>query len=301
MLDRLHQRSGQTLGELCEHVDMRRQSLTQHLDVLEAANLVGAVRRGRDKLYYLNPVPLHEIQERWIYKFERARLRGLRDVKRRAEDGMSERPRFVYVTYIESTPENVWEALTDADVTAAYKIEPYGEVVRLTLTHENLVDVAERAAASAGWAAVLSNLKSLIETRSPFRRSRGSCRGIDRRGETRRAALATPPEPPATCPESVLPCPPAVVIARSRAGRRPRSRRRAGGTHKPPRTDASPGPPRTRSTPRRPRRSGAAAASSDCARPAVCDEGCPAQRGSSDSRARGRRQTTSTASEVEPA
>ena len=58
-----------------------------------------------------------------------------------------------------------------------FDIEPYGEIVRLTVTHENLLDEAERAAASAGWAAVLSNLKSLIETRSPFRRSRGSCLG----------------------------------------------------------------------------------------------------------------------------
>jgi DNA-binding transcriptional ArsR family regulator len=86
LLDRLHETNGQTLGELCEHIEMARQSVTQHLDILEAANLVTTVRRGREKLHYLNPVPLHEIQERWIDKFERPRLRALSNVKRRAEE-----------------------------------------------------------------------------------------------------------------------------------------------------------------------------------------------------------------------
>ena len=121
LLDRLREQNGQTLGELCEHVDMARQSVTQHLAVLEAANLVSTVRRGREKLHYLNPVPLHEIQERWIDKFERPRLRTLSAVKRRAEEpDMTDTPTFVYVTYIESTPERVWQALTDADLTAEY-------------------------------------------------------------------------------------------------------------------------------------------------------------------------------------
>src|SRR5919108_4945376 len=96
LLDRLHDRNGQTLGELCDGVDMARQSATQHLAVLEAANLVSTVRRGREKLHYLNPVPLHEIQERWIDKFERPRLRMLSAVKQRAEDKMSDKPSFVY-------------------------------------------------------------------------------------------------------------------------------------------------------------------------------------------------------------
>jgi uncharacterized protein YndB with AHSA1/START domain/DNA-binding transcriptional ArsR family regulator len=225
LLDSLREHNGQTLGELCERVDMARQSATQHLAVLEAANLVTTVRRGRQKLHYLNPVPLNEIQERWIERFERPRLRALSAVKRRAEEDMSDRPTFVYVIYIHSTPDRVWEALTDADLTAEYwghsnvsdwqvgsswehqridgtavadvvgtvvesapptrlvttwaapdaapttepsqvtfDIEPYGDIVRLTVTHENLADEAERAGAAAGWAAVLSNLKSLIET-----------------------------------------------------------------------------------------------------------------------------------------
>jgi len=225
LLDRLHEHNGQTLGQLCEHLAMTRQSSTQHLGVLEAAKLVSTVWRGREKLHYLNPVPIYEIQERWIHKFEGPRLRTLSSVKRRAEEDMTDKPTFVYVTYIESTPEKVWGALTDADLTAEYwghhnisdwrpgsrwehqrtdgsgvadivgtvletapptrlvmtfggpgaesdgvpsrvsfEIEPYGEIVRLTVTHENLADQAEYDAASAGWPAVLANLKSLMET-----------------------------------------------------------------------------------------------------------------------------------------
>lgn len=208
---------------------MTRQSATQHIAVLEAANLVSSVRRGREKLHYLNPVPLHEIQDRWIHKFEQPRLQALSAITRRAEDAMTEKPTFVYVTYIESTPEKVWQALTDADLTAEYwghrnvsdwqvgsswehqrtdgsgiadvvgtvaesrpptrlvttwaapdaepghgvsrvtfDIEAHGDIVRLTVTHDDLADDAERQAAAAGWAAVLSNLKSLLETGSPL-------------------------------------------------------------------------------------------------------------------------------------
>lgn len=85
LLDRLHARNGQTLGELCEHLDMTRQAVTQHLGVLEAANLVVTIWRGREKFHYLNPVPLQDIYERWIRKFERQRLRALHDLKKRLE------------------------------------------------------------------------------------------------------------------------------------------------------------------------------------------------------------------------
>ncbi len=223
LLDLLRERSGRTLGELCGHVDMTRQSATQHLALLEAANLVSTVRRGREKVHYLNPVPLHEMQERWIDRFERPRLRALSAVKRRAESAMSDRPTYVYVTYIESTPEQVWHALTDADLTASYwghanisdwqpgsrwehrrtdgsgiadvvgavvesrppvrlvttwsdpadpsessqvtfEIEAFHEIVRLTVTHENLATEQEHADVASGWPAVLSNLKTLLET-----------------------------------------------------------------------------------------------------------------------------------------
>ena len=86
LLDVLHANDGQNLGDLCEHLDMTRQAVTQHLDVLEAANLVATQWRGREKLHFLNPVPLQDIYERWIAKFEQPRLKALHHLKRRLED-----------------------------------------------------------------------------------------------------------------------------------------------------------------------------------------------------------------------
>jgi DNA-binding transcriptional ArsR family regulator len=85
LLDQLHADNGQTLGELCKHLDMSRQAVTKHLRLLEDAGLVVVVWRGREKLHYLNPVPIHEMAERWIGKFERHRVRALSDLKRRLE------------------------------------------------------------------------------------------------------------------------------------------------------------------------------------------------------------------------
>jgi DNA-binding transcriptional ArsR family regulator len=85
LLDALYANDGQTLNDLCEHLDMTRQGVTQHLSVLEAANLVAITWRGREKLHFLNPVPLQQIYERWIAKFEKPRLKALSDLKRRLE------------------------------------------------------------------------------------------------------------------------------------------------------------------------------------------------------------------------
>ena len=85
LLDRLHKSDGQTLGELCEHLDMTRQAVTKHLVILEEANLVTTIRHGREKLHYLNPVPIHQIGERWIRKFERGKLAALSELKRQLE------------------------------------------------------------------------------------------------------------------------------------------------------------------------------------------------------------------------
>jgi DNA-binding transcriptional ArsR family regulator len=85
LLDVLHRENGQTLTALCEHMDMTRQAVTQHLQLLEDANLVAVVWQGREKLHYLNPVPLFEIYKRWIEKFERSRLSALRDLRRKLE------------------------------------------------------------------------------------------------------------------------------------------------------------------------------------------------------------------------
>jgi uncharacterized protein YndB with AHSA1/START domain/DNA-binding transcriptional ArsR family regulator len=224
LLDRLRERNGQTLGELCDPLAMARQSATQHLGVLESAGLITTVRSGRTKLHYLNPVPLWAIQERWIERFEEPRLRALSAIKRHAEEDPM-RPSYVYVTYIESSPERVWDALTDADLTArfwghsnvsdwqvgstwehlrvdgsgvsdvvgtvlesdpprrltitfdapgesaadtpssvTFDIEPYHEIVRLTVTHQDIPDQDALDAVSVGWPAVCANLKSLLET-----------------------------------------------------------------------------------------------------------------------------------------
>src|SRR6478735_6559200 len=92
LLDRLHERNGQTLGELTVDLGMARQSATQHLAILEAAGLLSVVWHGRQKLHYLNPVPLHQVQERWIDKFEHPRLRALSQIRRQAEEHTMTQP-----------------------------------------------------------------------------------------------------------------------------------------------------------------------------------------------------------------
>ncbi len=238
LLDRLRERDGQTLGELAAGLAMARQSATQHLSVLQSANLISVVWQGRLKIHYLNPVPLHEIQERWIEKFARPRLDALSLVKQHAEedpmttsprrqDPNSDRPTFSYTTYIKATAERVWQALTDAETTAAYwghanrsdwhvgsawaheridgsgiadvvgtvlesdpprrltitfdapqeeravdpsivtfVIEPFQEIVKLTVTHTGIPGDDNLEAAAIGWASVFANLKTLLETGS---------------------------------------------------------------------------------------------------------------------------------------
>ena len=242
LLDRLRADNGQTLNELCARLDMTRQAVSKHLAILEGANLVATVRRGREKLHYLNPVPIHEIEERWISGFEKPRLRALSAIKNLAEEqglistmtenatgtasGTSPVPDYVYVTYIRATDAQVWQTLTDADLTArfwghanisdwqpgsswehrrvdgsgvvdvvgrvleaepptrlvitfddvpdpesprepsvvTFLIEPYQDIVRLTVTHEKLPNAEMFGGISQGWPAVLANLKSLLET-----------------------------------------------------------------------------------------------------------------------------------------
>ena len=85
LLDELRKENGQTLGDLCEHLEMTRQAVSKHLVLLEKANLIAVIWRGREKLHYLNPMPLHEIYERWIGKYERHRLQALSDLKKGLE------------------------------------------------------------------------------------------------------------------------------------------------------------------------------------------------------------------------
>jgi uncharacterized protein YndB with AHSA1/START domain/DNA-binding transcriptional ArsR family regulator len=229
LLDRLREQNGQTLRELCERLNMARQSVTQHIDLLVRANLVTVARRGRERLHYLNPVPIHEIEERWISGFDKPRLQLISAIKNQAEEyAMPEEPgpvpTYVYVTYIRASAQQVWQALTDADLTARYwghanvsdwqpgsrwehrrvdgsgavdvvgkvlesepptrlaitfedspdedreasvvtfLVEPHQDIVRLTVTHENLPNLAMLNGISSGWPAVLANLKSLLET-----------------------------------------------------------------------------------------------------------------------------------------
>jgi DNA-binding transcriptional ArsR family regulator/uncharacterized protein YndB with AHSA1/START domain len=120
LLDSLNERNGQTLRELGSRLDMARQSVSKHLAVLEAANLVTTVRRGREKHHYLNAAPINEIAERWITRYEQDRVHALADLKRALEDTPVEKPSFVYATYIQTTPERLWQALTEPAFSERY-------------------------------------------------------------------------------------------------------------------------------------------------------------------------------------
>jgi len=120
LLDRLRERNGQSLRELCGGLDMARQSVTKHLAVLEAAGLVTTSRRGREKLHFLNAAPINDIAERWIDRYHRGHAEALADLKRTLEDDAMTDTEFVYVTYIKTTPEKLWQALTDPAFTRRY-------------------------------------------------------------------------------------------------------------------------------------------------------------------------------------
>ena len=125
LLDRLNERNGLTLSELCADMGMTRQSVTKHLDVLEAAGLLTTLRRGRERLHYLNAAPINDIADRWIHTYDRARAEALSDLKTALEattpmDQKSDQTTFVYTTYIHATPERVWQGLTDPAFTTRY-------------------------------------------------------------------------------------------------------------------------------------------------------------------------------------
>jgi uncharacterized protein YndB with AHSA1/START domain/DNA-binding transcriptional ArsR family regulator len=120
LLDSLNARNGQRLNELCAGLDMARQSVSKHLAVLERANLVTTVRHGREKLHYLNAVPIHAIADRWIHQYDRRRVEALADLKQALESSMTGEPAFVYTTFIKTTPEQLWKALTDPAFTRRY-------------------------------------------------------------------------------------------------------------------------------------------------------------------------------------
>ncbi len=120
LLDSLNADSGQTLRELCGGLAMARQSVSKHLAVLEAAGLVTTVRRGREKLHYLNAAPISDIAQRWISRYDQSRVEALADLKKALEETEMEAPSFVYTTYIRTTPERLWQGLTDPAFTRRY-------------------------------------------------------------------------------------------------------------------------------------------------------------------------------------
>lgn len=244
LLDSLNARNGQSLRELCAELDMARQSVSKHLGVLEGANLVSTARRGREKLHYLNAEPINAIAERWISRYDRARVRALADLKHVLEEDVMDTGAFVYTTYIRTTPEKLWRGLTDPSFTrrywglefdtdwavgsamvwrgqgkherdpeqvvlesdpyrrlaytwhtftpewaeavgvdgetldriaaeprskVAFGIEPLGEMVKLTVTHDGFpAGSTVREMVSEGWPSLMASLKSLLETGEPL-------------------------------------------------------------------------------------------------------------------------------------
>jgi uncharacterized protein YndB with AHSA1/START domain/DNA-binding transcriptional ArsR family regulator len=249
LLDRLNERNGQSLRELCGGLGMARQSVSKHLAVLEAAGVVTTKRRGREKLHFLNAAPINDIALRWMDRYDRERAGALLDLKRALEDPAIERTRFVYTTYIRTTPERLWEALTDPAFTRRYwgvglhsdwqvgspvlwqegpdeeprnldvivleaepervlsytwpppeqhhaelfgwsaerlaelqseprshvrfELEPAGDTVQLTVTHDGFAPASElldavsgRTDKTGGWPELLADLKTLLETAS---------------------------------------------------------------------------------------------------------------------------------------
>lgn len=240
LLDKLNARNGQSLRELCAGLGMTRQSVSKHLAVLETAHLVTTTRRGREKLHYLNAEPINAIADRWIGRYHRRHARALADLKTVLEDPPMSETSFVYTTYIHTTPDKLWQALTDPEFTSQYwgvrfetdwtpgsvmtwhehgvtttdpaqivlesepgrrlsytwhtptpqwaaavgfhdetltklaaeprskvtfDIEPVGELVKLTVTHEGFEpESLTLQSVSQGWPALLSNLKTLLET-----------------------------------------------------------------------------------------------------------------------------------------
>ncbi len=120
LLDSLNTRNGQSLRDLCAGLSMARQSVSKHLAVLEDANLITTVWRGREKLHYLNAEPINAIADRWINQYHRARVQTLADLKTALETEPVSSAEFVYTTYIRTTPERLWQAITDPAFSRKY-------------------------------------------------------------------------------------------------------------------------------------------------------------------------------------
>lgn len=120
LLDALNAHNGQSLSELCTRLDIARQSVSKHLAVLEKANLVTTAWRGREKLHYLNAAPITAINDRWISRYDRRRVEALVDLKNALEEKTMSNTEFVYTSYIKTTPQRLWQALTEPAFTRRY-------------------------------------------------------------------------------------------------------------------------------------------------------------------------------------
>ncbi|MEV0648226.1 metalloregulator ArsR/SmtB family transcription factor [Phytomonospora sp. NPDC050363] len=120
LLDGLNRRNGQTLRELCTELDMTRQAVTKHLAILEDAGLVVTFRKGREKLHHLNAAPVNDIADRWISRYDQGRARALAGLKQALEGNAMGDTSFVYVTYIKTTPEKLYRALTEPEFIRRY-------------------------------------------------------------------------------------------------------------------------------------------------------------------------------------
>jgi DNA-binding transcriptional ArsR family regulator/uncharacterized protein YndB with AHSA1/START domain len=171
LLDRLNEHNGLTLSELCVDMSMTRQAVTKHLDVLEAAGLVTTLRRGREKLHYLDAAPIADISDRWIHHYDRTRVEALSDLKTALEatNPMThpDEHTFVYTTYIHATPERVWLGLTDPAFTASYWRHPQAGGVRFaTDWHKgSTYDVTYEESGL-----VISHPEQVVLESDPFRR-----------------------------------------------------------------------------------------------------------------------------------
>lgn len=252
LLDALNARNGQTLRELCAELgELTRQSVSKHLAVLEQAGLVTTLRRGREKLHFLNAEPINAIADRWISRYDRGRVHALADLKRALEEtSMNGEQPFVYTTYVKTSPERLFQALVDPAFTrrywgvefetewkpgspmvwnergartdgagqevlaydpprrlaytwheptpawaahagvdegtrarlaaerrskVAFEIEPLGDLVKLTVVHDGFEEGSVlRGMIEQGWPAVISGLKTLIETGSELPQPAGA-------------------------------------------------------------------------------------------------------------------------------
>ncbi len=154
LLDELFRADGQTLGALVQRFSMTRFGVMKHLKQLEDAGLVVTRRRGREKLHYLNPVPIRLVHDRWVSKYAEPWAAALSGLKQELEKPVEK----IFEIYIRTTPERLWQAITDPVIRSKYN-----DSCRLTLTHDQLRDGANDEI-YGGWPMILSGLKTWLET-----------------------------------------------------------------------------------------------------------------------------------------